>query len=87
MLWTKAQEENAKAKTSKENSAKVSRLQGELAEAHKKNVEVMEMASTANRDKEQAKTELETTVTELKNAKVALLKNLLPVVRKTWRVN
>lgn len=72
---TKAQEENAKAKTSKENSAKVSRLQGELAEAHKKNVEVMEMASTANRDKEQAKTELETTVTELKNAKVAL-KNL-----------
>ena len=35
----------------------------------------MEMASTANRDKEQAKTELETTVTELKNAKVAL-KNL-----------
>ena len=39
---TRAQEENVKAKTSKENSAKVSRLQEELAEAHKKNVEFME---------------------------------------------
>ena len=72
---TRAQEENAKAKTSKENSAKVSRLQEELTEAHKKNVEVMEMASTANREKEKAKTELETTSNELKNAKAAL-KNL-----------
>jgi len=72
---TRAQEENVKAKTSKENSAKVSRLQEELAEAHKKNVEVMEMASTSNREKEQAKSELETTATELKNAKAAL-KNL-----------
>ena len=44
---TRAQEENVKAKMSKENSAKVSRLQEELAEAHKKNVEVMEMASTS----------------------------------------
>ena len=46
---------------------------------------VMEMASTANRDKEQAKTELETTVTELKNVKVAL-KNLRQRAQ-TWRVN
>ena len=93
---TRAQEENAKAKTSKENSAKVSRLQEELTEAHKKNVEVMEMASTANREKEKAKTELETTSNELKNAKAALknlrescanLENKLKTAQKAAEIN
>jgi len=74
-VLTIALEEQSKQKRTKDNTEKVSRLQEELASAHKKTLEVMEMASTANKEREKAQIELEKTHTELQR-KNQELKNL-----------